>query len=793
MQPDVISKGSKDQFQTIPEDAYPPQTTRGAEIDAFIELFRGVFPGREALYVSAPITSGRRLINWISRNPNVTDALDHYQHEHSREVVAPNRDAASGLVTKARATYSGPVIDPTVVSDIEGWTQGDYRTAWSRVIQEFVRTVVFADGWEFSNGCSYEFLIATKAGVQILDELWRPITTAAGISLLRGAISDISSRGLPGEFLRGILEDLESLDRTPPHSREAERALLGSILLDNKALSVALESITKEDFYSEAHRLTFDKMVELSDKNRAIDLVTLSEELAKDGVLEKAGGAGYLAALADGVPIGATAALGEYCRIVREKSTIRKAIQLPLSETSGAFEQGGETRNFKDAVLDSLSNHGNVAQFVSFSPNLDIRYSRIAGHPPNATFTSPREAIAHLLKAAPESSVNVRSYQPDNPKSREFIYGLRTVEGVDATVRRLAAQGLYTIVNETVDVNDGGVSGVALGDVIEFAPGDTPRCVEKPGTVTLPRAVALSMLQRVYGFAPTLPSGRWRIEFSIHPVPRGYRQGHTILWEAERESGTQRAPHVRWPNHFSRFLGDKAFGLLLADCLGFPVPSTLVISRNVRPFGFGRSPGTGETWLRTSPREPVPGKFATLHGWVDPFKLLSQEDPEGKELVSVLSQEGVRAAFSGASIGTSAAPALVEGVEGAGSEFMLGRKPAQLLPSTTTEAVRKVIESVVRLVGGTVKIEWVYDEQVVWILQMQQVEQPFVGAVIVAGTPARFRRFEVARGIDQFREAVAEAKAAGEGIIVVGAVGITSHFGDILRRSGVPSRIEPGT
>ncbi|HXX21705.1 MAG TPA: hypothetical protein VEO19_00990 [Terriglobia bacterium] len=679
MYPSVISKGFKEQFETASEDVYPPQTTRGAEIDAFIGLLRGVFPGREALYVSAPITSGRRLINWISRNTNATDALDQYQHEHSREVVAPNRDAASGLVMRARATHSGPVVDPTVVSDIEGWTQGDYRTAWSRVIQEFVRTVVFADGWEFSNGCSYEFLIATKGGIQTLDELWQPITVEAGISLLRGAVSEISSRGLPAEFLRGILEDLESLRN------------------------------------------------------------------------------------------------------------------LPLSEPSGGLEQVGEPKNFKDAVLDSLSNHGNVAQFVSFSPSLDIRYSRIAGHPPNATFASPQEAIAYLLKASPEGSLNVRSYQPDNPKSREFVYGVRGVESVDATVRRLAGQGLYTIVNETVDVNDGGVSGVALGDVIEFAPGDTPRCVEKPGTAALPRAVALSMLQRVYGFAPTLPSGRWRIEFSIHPVPRGYRQGHTILWEAERESGTQQTSHVRWPNHFSRFLGDKVFGLLLADCLGFPVPSTLVISRNVRPFGFGRSPGTGETWLRTSPREPVPGKFTTLHGWVDPFKLLSQEDPEGKELVSVLSQEGVRAAFSGASIGSSGAPALVEGVEGTGSEFMLGQRPTELLPPTTTEAVRNMMESVVGLVGGTVKIEWAYDEQIVWILQMQQVEQPFVGTVIVAGAPAHFRRFEVARGIDQFRKAVAEAKATGEGIIVAGAVGITSHFGDILRRSGVPSRIEPGT
>lgn len=115
-------------------------------------------------------------------------------------------------------------------------------------------------------------------------------------------------------------------DRTIPHNLEAERALLGSILLDNQALNFALEMLGKEDFYSEAHRITFEKMIVLSEKNRAIDLVTLSEELAKDGLLEKAGGAAYLSALTDGVPIGASVAMAEYCRIVKEKSTVRRLI-----------------------------------------------------------------------------------------------------------------------------------------------------------------------------------------------------------------------------------------------------------------------------------------------------------------------------------------------------------------------------------------------------------------------------------------------------------------------------------
>jgi replicative DNA helicase len=115
-------------------------------------------------------------------------------------------------------------------------------------------------------------------------------------------------------------------ERPVPHNLEAERALLGSILLDNSALNLALEGVGKDDFFSEAHRITFDKMVAISEKNRTIDLVTLSEELAKEGQIERAGGAAYLAALTDGVPIGTSVAVSEYCRIVKEKSILRRLI-----------------------------------------------------------------------------------------------------------------------------------------------------------------------------------------------------------------------------------------------------------------------------------------------------------------------------------------------------------------------------------------------------------------------------------------------------------------------------------
>jgi replicative DNA helicase len=137
-------------------------------------------------------------------------------------------------------------------------------------------------------------------------------------------------------------------DRAVPHNLEAERALLGSILLDNGALNLALETVRKDDFFSEAHRLTFEKMLDLSEKNRTIDLVTLSEELSKDGLLEKAGGAGYLASLTDGVPIGVSASVNEYSRIINEKSLVRRLINASNNVISRCLEGADDPESLID-------------------------------------------------------------------------------------------------------------------------------------------------------------------------------------------------------------------------------------------------------------------------------------------------------------------------------------------------------------------------------------------------------------------------------------------------------------
>lgn len=449
---------------------------------------------------------------------------------------------------------------------------------------------------------------------------------------------------------------------------------------------------------------------------------------------------------------------------------------------------------YKDEVLDRLASRTNVAQFVSFAPNLQQRYARLHGRKPNHQFGSIESAIDAILGNSLEASVNVRSFDPNNPKSREFVYGLKERSRVESEVRRLAASGLHTIINETIDIQDGGVSGVLLGNTLEFAPGDTPRAVEKPGTASLPADIGLKMLETVFGFRPALEfPARMRVEFSIHPLRRGFMQQHTIIWELEEIGEVSVEPALHWPNLFSRHIGDKAYGLLLASLYGLPVPLTKVVSRKVPPFQFGLPTGTGETWIRTCPYVPIPGKFTTKRGWIDPFQLLLNEDPDGTKLSSVLAQEGIAAVYSGALI-TGRGPSgslnlTIEGRRGFGDVFMTGLKRGSKLPPTIESSVRALYERAASIFGP-VRMEWVADRDQVWIVQLHRGETESVGSVIVPGKPSRFVRFEVQDGLEALRFLATQLRTDGAGIIVVGDVGITSHFGDVLRKAGVPSRIE---
>jgi hypothetical protein len=128
--------------------------------------------------------------------------------------LEPNCEHAQDIISNLRKKFPNVVIDPTALKDIDGWTQDDYRYLWGRVIEQYATTVVFIDGWQYSNGCSYEFLVSYQSASDhcplVLDENLKPLTLEQGLKLIRAAMSEMKEAGLSTEFLERVAEQLAS-------------------------------------------------------------------------------------------------------------------------------------------------------------------------------------------------------------------------------------------------------------------------------------------------------------------------------------------------------------------------------------------------------------------------------------------------------------------------------------------------------------------------------------------------------------------------------------------------------
>jgi hypothetical protein len=638
-----------------------PLETKPAIQNALMQAWDCAFGDARVIYLSGPITGGRQLLDGATRS----------------EAVRRNCADLRATAARLRRERNEIVVEPGSL-DIPGWSQPDYLALWGDFIERRARLVLFMPGWEYSVGCTSEFLRAHRHGVRT--------ETISGSAI-------------------GIDDAIGMID-------------------------AAIERI-----------------------------LTIKDS---DGAGLKA----QAAKLRD-----ACAGLEPYKRPA-SSTTLHEPLR-------------------KDKSLDLLASRMNVAQFVSFSPSArgpHQEYARIAGAEPNAGFDNVAFAIDTLLRASPDKSVNVRSYEPSSPQSREFIYGLKDVAEATAAVERLSREGLHTIVNETIDVHDGGVSGVLMGDLLEFSPDDTPRCVEKPGVASLPRGWGLELLATVYGFPIRLEAPlASRLEFSIHPRPRGWKRSNILAWEFSEQPYVPVKPQLRWPNRFSRMLGDKAFGLLVAHHAGLPVPVTTVFTRRVAPFKFGKPTHSGETWIRTAPVEQVPGKFTTHHGWLDPFVLLNAEDPNGDAIASVLSQEGVKQSYSGAVIMGGDGELIIEGKRGEGESLMLGASAPERLPERIEDAVRRLYEQAAAALG-IVRFEWVHDEDRAWIVQLHSGITDTTRDSITSLKAKTWQLFDIRLGLEELRKTVA-ALSPGTGVELRGRVGLTSHFADVIRRANVPARM----
>ncbi len=130
------------------------------------------------------------------------------------------------------------------------------------------------------------------------------------------------------------------MDRVPPHNREAEQSVIGAIFLDPQALITASEILLADDFYHNAHKKIFETMLRLSDQGKAIDVVTVTEELSAKKEIEDVGGLSYLLELANAVPTAANVA--HYAKIVEEKALLRRLIRVATKIVEDGYTREDE-------------------------------------------------------------------------------------------------------------------------------------------------------------------------------------------------------------------------------------------------------------------------------------------------------------------------------------------------------------------------------------------------------------------------------------------------------------------
>ena len=168
------------------------------------------------------------------------------------------------------------------------------------------------------------------------------------------------------------LNKLEAMieERVPPQNIEAEQAVLGAMLIDKEAIAKASEILTSTDFYREAHRVIFNAMLELYNKNEAVDMVTVTEILKRDNKLEDIGGLAYITSLANVV---LTAANVKYhADIVAEKSVLRQLVRVSTEIAAMGYEANEDVGTLLDTAESRILEISNRKKKADFTPINDV-------------------------------------------------------------------------------------------------------------------------------------------------------------------------------------------------------------------------------------------------------------------------------------------------------------------------------------------------------------------------------------------------------------------------------------
>jgi replicative DNA helicase len=202
---------------------------------------------------------------------------------------------------------------------------------------------------------------------------------------------------------------LETSSANLPHAAEAERSVLGAVLLDNGQFDRARELLTEEEFYSDRHRKIFCAFEQLSEAGAALDLVTLKDELERQNTLEACGGPAYLAGLIDGVPRSSN--IEHYAKIVQEKALLRELIRTSQQILGAAIQADEPTETLLDEAekaIFAVSEKRLGGGFISLKASAEQAFKYIE------ELTERQELITGVASGFPHLDEKTAGFQPSD-------------------------------------------------------------------------------------------------------------------------------------------------------------------------------------------------------------------------------------------------------------------------------------------------------------------------------------------------------------------------------------------
>ncbi len=188
------------------------------EAEMLLSLLDCVVLDREAVYASSEFTTGRRFYN-LCRQFNVRTAEELKRRlggEYNSRLLAVNKDEGIRFARKLRELGHNIVLTPNPfhadpLNLKRNWSQSEYLDFWKMVIERKCHAVCFNEGWEFSNGCTFEYLVGFKAGTQLFNQHCKPLNPVEARDAIAYAIESLEKDGFKVPKLHEVLDELNSI------------------------------------------------------------------------------------------------------------------------------------------------------------------------------------------------------------------------------------------------------------------------------------------------------------------------------------------------------------------------------------------------------------------------------------------------------------------------------------------------------------------------------------------------------------------------------------------------------